>query len=56
MLSFKLGWQESSEYVANVVSKYRKAIDEVLQVVIILLPKKSLEMEQSFSRGFTQLA
>ncbi|HEU4964043.1 MAG TPA: DUF3656 domain-containing protein [Bacilli bacterium] len=53
--SFKIeGRMKSAEYVANVVSKYRKAIDAYFSGVnydpdVIEIQ----ELEQSFSRGFT---
>ncbi|RXJ04101.1 U32 family peptidase [Anaerobacillus alkaliphilus] len=53
--SFKIeGRMKSPEYVANVVSKYRKAIDEYLAGRDYEISKEDLrELEQSFSRGFT---
>src|SRR4029079_2512449 len=53
--SFKIeGRLKSPEYVANVVSKYRKAIDEYLAGKNYNPTKEEMrELEQSFSRGFT---
>ncbi len=53
--SFKIeGRLKSPEYVANVVSKYRAAIDRYVQGVDAKPSKEELrELEQSFSRGFT---
>jgi putative protease len=53
--SFKIeGRLKSPEYVANVVSKYRKAIDRYFDGVNPRPTKEELrELEQSFSRGFT---
>ncbi|SEC35881.1 U32 family peptidase [Paenibacillus sp. GP183] len=53
--SFKIeGRLKSPEYVANVVSKYRKAIDRFFDCDDARPSKKELrELEQSFSRGFT---
>lgn len=53
--SFKIeGRMKSPEYVANVVSKYRKAIDEYVAGRDYSPSKEELrELEQSFSRGFT---
>ncbi|MGM9985691.1 MAG: DUF3656 domain-containing protein [Bacillaceae bacterium] len=53
--SFKIeGRLKSPEYVANVVSKYRKAIDEHLAGRDYKPSKDEMrELEQSFSRGFT---
>ncbi|OIJ13421.1 peptidase U32 [Anaerobacillus alkalilacustris] len=48
------GRMKSPEYVANVVSKYRKAIDEYIAGRNYSPSKEELrELEQSFSRGFT---
>ncbi|QOY35682.1 DUF3656 domain-containing U32 family peptidase [Anaerobacillus isosaccharinicus] len=48
------GRMKSPEYVANVVSKYRKAIDEYVAGKNYAPSKAELrELEQSFSRGFT---
>lgn len=48
------GRMKSPEYVANVVSKYRKAVDEYLAGRDYAPSKEELrELEQSFSRGFT---
>lgn len=48
------GRMKSPEYVANVVSKYRKAIDEYIAGREYSPSKKELrELQQSFSRGFT---
>lgn len=48
------GRMKSPEYVANVVSKYRKAIDEYIAGRNYAPSKEELrELEQSFSRGFT---
>ncbi|TVY09369.1 U32 family peptidase [Paenibacillus cremeus] len=53
--SFKIeGRLKSPEYVANVVSKYRKAIDRYFDGQDPKPTKEELrELEQSFSRGFT---
>ncbi|WP_096202249.1 U32 family peptidase [Bacillus sp. FJAT-45350] len=53
--SFKIeGRLKSPEYVANVVSKYRKAIDEYLAGSDYTPSKEEIrELQQSFSRGFT---
>ncbi|AEI38809.1 DUF3656 domain-containing U32 family peptidase [Paenibacillus mucilaginosus] len=53
--SFKIeGRLKSPEYVANVVSKYRKAIDRYFDGENPRPTKEELrELEQSFSRGFT---
>lgn len=54
--SFKIeGRLKSPEYVANVVSKYRKAIDAYFLGVTDYQPDliDIQELEQSFSRGFT---
>ncbi len=53
--SFKIeGRLKSPEYVANVVSKYRKAIDEYLAGRDYTPSKEDMrELQQSFSRGFT---
>lgn len=53
--SFKIeGRLKSPEYVANVVSKYRKAIDRYFEGKDPKPSKEELrELEQSFSRGFT---
>lgn len=53
--SFKIeGRMKSAEYVANVVSKYRAAIDRYFAGQEIKPPVEELrELEQSFSRGFT---
>ncbi|WP_017755185.1 DUF3656 domain-containing U32 family peptidase [Calidifontibacillus oryziterrae] len=53
--SFKIeGRLKSPEYVANVVSKYRKAIDEYLAGNEYFPTKAEVrELQQSFSRGFT---
>ncbi|MGG1601167.1 DUF3656 domain-containing U32 family peptidase [Paenibacillus naphthalenovorans] len=53
--SFKIeGRLKSPEYVANVVSKYRKAIDRYFDGENPKPTKEELrELEQSFSRGFT---
>lgn len=52
---FKIeGRLKSPEYVANVVSKYRVAIDEYLAGNDYTPSKEDIrELEQSFSRGFT---
>lgn len=48
------GRMKSPEYVANVVSKYRIAIDEYLAGRNYTPSKEQMqELEQSFSRGFT---
>ncbi|KFZ42111.1 collagenase-like protease [Anoxybacillus flavithermus] len=53
--TFKIeGRLKSPEYVANVVSKYRKAIDEYLAGRYYNPSKEEIrELQQSFSRGFT---
>ncbi len=53
--SFKIeGRLKTPEYVANVVSKYRKAIDRYFEGQNPLPTKEEMrELEQSFSRGFT---
>lgn len=53
--SFKIeGRLKSPEYVANVVSKYRKAIDRYFDGRWEKTSKEDLrELQQSFSRGFT---
>ncbi|WP_248929479.1 U32 family peptidase [Paenibacillus hamazuiensis] len=53
--SFKIeGRLKSPEYVANVVSKYRRAIDRYFEGQDPQPSKEELrELEQSFSRGFT---
>lgn len=53
--SFKIeGRLKSPEYVANVVSKYRAAIDKYFDGVDARPSKTELrELQQSFSRGFT---
>lgn len=53
--SFKIeGRLKSPEYVANVVSKYRKAIDEYLAGKDYTPSQEEMrELQQSFSRGFT---
>ncbi|MBB6176287.1 putative protease [Anoxybacillus tengchongensis] len=53
--TFKIeGRLKSPEYVANVVSKYRKAIDEYLAGRHYTPSKEEIrELQQSFSRGFT---
>jgi putative protease len=53
--SFKIeGRLKSPEYVANVVSKYRAAIDRYFEDRNARPSKEELrELEQSFSRGFT---
>ncbi|HZG87439.1 DUF3656 domain-containing U32 family peptidase [Paenibacillus sp.] len=53
--SFKIeGRLKSPEYVANVVSKYRAAIDKYFEGVDPAPSKEELlELQQSFSRGFT---
>jgi putative protease len=53
--SFKIeGRLKSPEYVANVVSKYRRAIDRYFEDGDVRPSKEELrELEQSFSRGFT---
>ncbi|SFL90494.1 putative protease [Paenibacillus sp. 1_12] len=53
--SFKIeGRLKSPEYVANVVSKYRLAIDRYFDGGDVRPSKEELrELEQSFSRGFT---
>ncbi|MFD0680849.1 MULTISPECIES: DUF3656 domain-containing U32 family peptidase [unclassified Paenibacillus] len=53
--SFKIeGRLKSPEYVANVVSKYRHAIDRYFENGDARPTKEELrELEQSFSRGFT---
>ncbi|WP_375104174.1 DUF3656 domain-containing protein [Paenibacillus sp. RS8] len=53
--SFKIeGRLKSPEYVANVVSKYRKAIDRYFDGDLSKPSKEEVrELQQSFSRGFT---
>lgn len=53
--SFKIeGRLKSPEYVANVVSKYRKAIDRYFEGDLSKPSKEEVrELQQSFSRGFT---
>lgn len=53
--SFKIeGRLKSPEYVANVVSKYRKAIDRYFDGDWAPTSKEDIrELQQSFSRGFT---
>lgn len=53
--SFKIeGRLKSPEYVSNVVSKYRKAIDEYLAGrEYTPSAEETRELQQSFSRGFT---
>ncbi|MCY9508915.1 U32 family peptidase [Paenibacillus larvae] len=53
--SFKIeGRMKSPEYVANVVGKYRKAIDRYFEGDRRAPEKEEIrELEQSFSRGFT---
>jgi putative protease len=53
--SFKIeGRLKSPEYVANVVSKYRKAIDHYFDGNMERPSKEEVrELQQSFSRGFT---
>jgi len=53
--SFKIeGRLKSPEYVANVVSKYRKAIDKYFDGDSSKPSKEEIrELQQSFSRGFT---
>ncbi|MEK8131786.1 DUF3656 domain-containing protein [Paenibacillus filicis] len=53
--SFKIeGRLKTPEYVSNVVSKYRKAIDRYFDGENPMPTKEELrELEQSFSRGFT---
>ncbi|MFD1953986.1 DUF3656 domain-containing protein [Paenibacillus thailandensis] len=53
--SFKIeGRLKSPEYVANVVSKYRKAIDKYFEGDRSAPSKEEIrELQQSFSRGFT---
>lgn len=53
--SFKIeGRLKSPEYVANVVSKYRKAIDRYFDGDMSKPSKEEVrELQQSFSRGFT---
>jgi putative protease len=53
--SFKIeGRLKSPEYVANVVSKYRRAIDKYFDGDLSAPSKEEMrELEQSFSRGFT---
>ncbi|MFF2483616.1 DUF3656 domain-containing protein [Paenibacillus sp. NPDC058071] len=55
VVSFKIeGRLKSSEYVANVVSKYRKAIDRYFEGDRTPPSKEEVrELQQSFSRGFT---
>lgn len=53
--SFKIeGRLKSPEYVANVVGKYRKAIDDYFEGVTEGQSREAMrELQQSFSRGFT---
>ncbi|MDQ0089956.1 putative protease [Paenibacillus anaericanus] len=53
--SFKIeGRMKTPEYVANVVSKYRKAIDSYFEGEGVRPSKEEIrELQQSFSRGFT---
>jgi putative protease len=53
--SFKIeGRMKSPEYVANVVSKYREAIDNYFAGKNVKPTKQAIrELQQSFSRGFT---
>lgn len=53
--SFKIeGRLKSPEYVANVVSKYRKVIDNYFEGLDARPSKEEVrELQQSFSRGFT---
>jgi putative protease len=53
--SFKIeGRMKSPEYVANVVSKYREAIDNYFAGRDVKPSKEAVrELQQSFSRGFT---
>lgn len=53
--SFKIeGRLKTPEYVANVVSKYRKAIDRYFDGNWSPTSKEDIrELQQSFSRGFT---
>lgn len=53
--SFKIeGRLKSPEYVANVVSKYRRAIDRYFEGVRHVPSREEMqELQQSFSRGFT---
>lgn len=53
--SFKIeGRLKSPEYVANVVAKYRKAIDQYLSGLQATPSKQDIqELQMSFSRGFT---
>lgn len=53
--SFKIeGRLKTPEYVANVVSKYRKAIDKYFEGNWTPTSKEDMrELQQSFSRGFT---
>lgn len=53
--SFKIeGRLKTPEYVANVVSKYRKAIDRYFEGDRDSITREDIrELEQSFSRGFT---
>jgi len=55
VVSFKIeGRLKSPEYVANVVSKYRAAIDRYFDGDRSAPPKEEIrELQQSFSRGFT---
>ncbi|RXZ78395.1 U32 family peptidase [Paenibacillaceae bacterium] len=55
VVSFKIeGRLKTPEYVANVVSKYRKAIDDYFAGDLSGPTKEELrELQQSFSRGFT---
>lgn len=53
--SFKIeGRMKSPEYVANVTSKYRKAIDQYIAGQTVKPSEEDMrELQQSFSRGFT---
>lgn len=55
VVSFKIeGRLKTPEYVANVVSKYRKAIDKYFDGDTSKTSKEDIrELQQSFSRGFT---
>lgn len=55
VVSFKIeGRMKQPEYVANVVSKYRKAIDDYFAGTWTGPTKEEVrELQQSFSRGFT---
>jgi putative protease len=48
------GRLKTAEYVANIVSHYRRAIDEAMAGrAVVFTPETQREMELSFSRGFS---